>query len=422
MGLNFFIAMRQLWDRKLLNGIAVLGVSLGVLVLIAMNGIMQGFQMKFKGEILRISPHVSIFDKELGKEQTVGESWISALGRFKRFAENILHKQPDNKDSQIKFPRNLVKSIEGMPEVEAACMGMYGQATLSRGTQEVGVDMRGIEPNHQDRCTPISSYVTDGKWLILGANPDGVAMGVGVADKLGAKIGDQIRLSVAKGKVQLMKVVAIFDSGVPPIDKQRIYVNISAAQRVLSRINVINRIEIRLKDPFKSIQVSDQLERMTRYDCESWQEAQANFLSLFDMQNMIVAMVIAAILIVGGFGILAIQIMIVLQKTRDISILRSVGFRRKDILLIFLIQGVIVSLLGAFIGDILGWRLVEFLGSLQIKQEGLVKSSTFLVYKDPMFYVYGVFFAMITGITASLLPAWRAAKVEPVDVLRGQVG
>ena len=421
MSINVFIALRQLWDRKLLNGIAVLGVSLGVLVLIGMNGIMQGFQMKFKGEILRISPHVSMFDKELGNEQTLGQKWLGFLYKALTVAENILHKQPDDRDSQIKFPKNLIKTIESMPEVEAACMGMYGQATLSRGTQEVGVDMRGIEPNKQDRCTPVVSYVTEGSWLVLGANPDGVALGVGVAEKLGAKVGDQVRLSVARGKVQLIKVVAIFDSGVPPIDKQRVYVNIAASQRVLGRFNAINRIEVRLKDPFRSVEVSDRLERMTRYDCESWQEAQANFLSLFDMQNMIVAMVIAAILVVGGFGILAIQIMIVLQKTRDIAILRSVGFRKQDILLIFLIQGIIVSLLGAILGDLLGWRLVEFLGSLQIKQEGLVKSSTFLVYKDPMFYLYGVFFAMITGITASLLPAWRAAKVEPVDVLRGQV-
>ncbi|HNI60464.1 MAG TPA: FtsX-like permease family protein, partial [Pseudomonadota bacterium] len=148
----------------------------------------------------------------------------------------------------------------------------------------------------------------------------------------------------------------------------------------------------------------------------------ANFLALFDMQNMIINMVIAAILVVGGFGILAVQIMIVLQKTRDIAILRSVGLRRRDILLIFLIQGIIVAMLGALIGDVAGWQLVEFLGTLKVKTEALVKTSTFLVYKDPMFYLYGTVFALLTGISASLLPAVRASRVEPVDVLRGQVG
>jgi lipoprotein-releasing system permease protein len=118
---------------------------------------------------------------------------------------------------------------------------------------------------------------------------------------------------------------------------------------------------------------------------------------------------------------LAVQIMIVLQKTRDIAILRSVGLRRRDILLIFLIQGVIVALLGALLGDVCGWRLVEFLGTLKVKTEALVKTSTFLVYKDPMFYLYGTVFALVTGISASLLPAVRASRVEPVDVLRGQI-
>jgi lipoprotein-releasing system permease protein len=134
---------------------------------------------------------------------------------------------------------------------------------------------------------------------------------------------------------------------------------------------------------------------------------------------MIIKMVVAAILIVGGFGILAIQIMIVLQKTRDIAILRSVGLRRADILWLFLIQGVIIAALGAALGNLGGWRMVEFLGGLRIRQEGLVRSQTFLVHKDAAYYLYGTIFAIVTGVTASLLPAWRGSRVEPVDVLRG---
>jgi lipoprotein-releasing system permease protein len=131
---------------------------------------------------------------------------------------------------------------------------------------------------------------------------------------------------------------------------------------------------------------------------------------------------VGAILAVGGFGILAIQIMIVLQKTRDIAILRSYGYRRGDILAIFLLQGGVLAMVGAILGDLLGHQLVTFLGTLKIKQEGLVKSETFLVYDDPKFYVYGVIFALGTGLVASLIPALQGSRVEPVDVLRGQIG
>ncbi len=417
MRLILFIALRQLLSRKLLNGIAVAGVALGVLVLIAMNGIMQGFQMKFKGEILKVSPHITLFDKELGTSRTLlRQALPDAL------VEQVYHQQPSDRVTRIKRPRDLMRAIMDMPQVESACISLVGQAILSLGTQDLGIDMRGIVPTEQERCTPISRYVAQGSWRAMTVTPDGVALGSGIAEKLGAHVGDQIRIVAPGGQPQTLKVVTIFETGVPPIDRARVYVNLTTAQTVLRRPNVVSRIELRLYDPFASQQLASSLERITGYDAESWQEANSNFLSLFDMQNRIVDMVVAAILVVGGFGILAVQIMIVLQKTRDIAILRSVGLRRRDILLVFLLQGVLVSLLGALVGDLLGWRLVEFLGTLKIKSEGLVKSSTFLVYKDPRFYGFGALFAILTGVSASVLPAWRGSRVEPVDVLRGQVG
>lgn len=422
MRLIFFIALRQLWDRKLLNGIALCGVTLGVLVLIAMNGIMQGFQMKFKGEILKVSPHDSVSDKKLGQEKSLLTVYFQKDSSSpQKMVQNILHEQPSDRKSSISRPYDWIHKIEAMEEVEAACVGLTGQATLRFGTQDVGVKMKGIVPASQERCTPLKSYVQKGSWQELSSIPLSVALGSGVADLLKANIGDQIRVDVPGQSPQFLKVVAIYEVGIPPIDKSQIYMDLITAQRILREPNTIRQIEIRLKQPFASIQFANKLEKLMGYDNESWQETNANFLSLFDLQNTIISMVVGAILVVGGFGILAIQIMIVLQKTKDISILRSVGLRRRDILLVFLIQGVIIAFLGALFGDFFGWRLVEFLGSLQIKQDGLVKSSKFLVYQDPKYYIYGIVFALLTGTVASLLPAWRGSKVEPVDVLRGQV-
>lgn len=415
MRLILFLALRQLWDRKLLNSIALLGVSLGVLVLIAMNGIMQGFQMKFKGEILRVSPYVTVYDRQ------IGASDVPAVGSAVQgpTALEVMHLQPADKSARIKQPFVWVDILQSMPEVEAACPVLAGQVILQRGTQERGMDLRGILPTKQDACTPISGYVQEGDWTGLSTTMNSIALGTAAAEKLGARLGDTLRI---KGQDVVLKIVALYDSGIPPVDQTRGYVHLSTAQRVLRRPQEVSRLEVRLKDAEESNQMAQRFERLLQYESESWQKANANFLGLFAIQNMIVWMVVGAILIVGGFGILAIQIMIVLQKTKDISILRSVGFRRSDILWLFLIQGAIVSLLGALLGDLLGWRIVEFLGQLQIKQEGLVKSNTFLVYKDPRMYGFGILFAMVTGIFASLLPALRGSKVEPVDVLRGQVG
>ncbi len=416
--LVLFIATRQLWERKLLNGIAVCGVALGVLVLIAMNGIMQGFQVRFLNEITRIAPHVTVFDKRLSREGSILGRWVSPSPAVTL----VRHEQPSDRLTRIARPTDVVRALESLPGVEAACAGIVGQGIATVGVKDLGVDLRGIDPETQDRCTPLSRYVVQGSWRALSITTDGVALGISLAENLGAKLGDRVRVVAPGGAAVSLKVVALVDTGIPSVDRVRAFVNLRSAQTILRRPDVIGRIEVRMRDPDEARDLSDRIERLTGYDAESWQETNQNFLSLFSMQNRIVAMQIGAILTVGGFGILAIQIMIVLQKTRDIAILRSVGLRRKDILLTFLVQGIAVALAGAVIGDLAGWRLLVFMGALKIKQEGLVRSDHFLIYEDPWFYLWGLLFSLAVGIAASLIPAVRGARVEPVDVLRGQAG
>jgi lipoprotein-releasing system permease protein len=247
-------------------------------------------------------------------------------------------------------------------------------------------------------------------------------LGSGLAQDLGVKVGDIVHAAAPGGDPLDLKVVGIFDAGIPPVDKTRGYSLLHTAQTLLGRPDTVGRIEVRLRDPENAIRVSDRIERIFGYDAESWNEANQNFLALFAMQNMIVSFVITAILLVGGFGILAIQIMIVLQKQRDIAIMRSVGFRRSDILRIFLLQGVIVSIVGGLLGDGLGKVALIQLAKLKVPNDNLIKSDTFLIWEDPMFYIWGIAFALVVGVVASLIPAWRGSKVEPVDVLRGQIG
>ena len=412
-----FVALRQLWDRKLLNGIAVLGVALGVLVLIGINGIMQGFQQKFLSNILKISPHVTLFDKQLRPAPSI-------LARFEEtfVAEHVSHQTPSDRPLRISRPTEVVRSIERMEGVGAAAPSLVGSAVLAIGAKQYSVDLRGIDPIKQDRVTPISGYIQAGSYRALHIASDGILLGSGVASRIGAKVDDVVVVGTPVGERLNLRVVGIFEAGIPPVDAVRAYVTLENAQTILGKPDVVGRIEVRLLDPETGPVVAERLERALGYDAESWQETNANFLSLFKQQNTIISFVVSAILAVGGFGILAIQIMIVLQKTRDIAILRSVGFRRFDILTMFLLQGGIIALIGGAIGNVGGHYLLGFLGSLKTKQEGLVKSDTFLVYDDPRFYYYGVAFALCIGLLASLIPALRASRVEPVDVLRGQLG
>ena len=171
----------------------------------------------------------------------------------------------------------------------------------------------------QDAVTPIHQYVKAGSLSDLETNADALALGTGVAQDLGLSVGDTVRATAPGGRPMDLKIVALFEAEIPPVDKTRGYTTLRTAQALLGRQDQIGRIEIRLKNPDDAPRVNAQLERMFGYDGESWQESNANFLAIFAMQDMVVSFVIGAILLVGGFGILAVQIMIVLQKTRDIA-------------------------------------------------------------------------------------------------------
>ncbi len=411
-----FIALRQLWARKTLNGIAALGVALGVVVLIVIHGILQGFQRKFLDNIQRISPHVTMLDKELRPPRS-----LLSLALGPELVAQVAHEVPSERAARIRRPREITRALRSLPGVVAASGSLVGSAVLGYGSQQLAVDVRGVEPLAQDEVTPISRYVIAGDYRQLAAG-GGVLLGRGVAERIGAHLGDHITLGSPRGQTLQLEVIGSFDCDIPQVNKVRVYAALRDAQRVLGKPDTTDRIEVRLASAPRAQGVAAQLEAMFGYDAESWQEQNANYLSLFAQQNTIIGFVVGAILAVGGFGILAIQVMIVLEKTRDIALLRSVGFSRRDILSGFLLQGIIISLIGAGLGELAGHYLLVLLSHMRTRQEGLVKSETFLVYDDPNFYLYGVAFALVIGVVASLLPAYRGARVEPVDVLRGQIG
>jgi len=417
MRIVLFIALRQLWDRRFLNGIAVGGVTLGVVVLLGINGIMNGFQEKFYSSILKISPHVTILDKELRPAPSI-------LSRFTDdfVAANVAHETPSDRQLRIKRPDEIVRALEQLDGVVAASGSLVGSAVLGLGSKQYSVELRGIDPPRQKRVTSIAQYLIKGGYDALTSSADGILLGSGVADRLGAKVDDVLVCGTPRGERLSLKVVGIFEAAVPPVDNTRVYVTLRNAQTLLGRPDTVGRIEARLADTGQAVEVAARVEKMFGYDAESWQETNANFLGIFQMQHTIINFVVGAVLALGGFGILAIQVMIVLQKTRDIAILRSVGFRRNDILGVFLLQGVVIALLGGAIGCAIGHYLLVALSHLKTHQEGLVKSEYFLVDDDPHMYLYGVVFALLVGVVASLIPAVRGSKVEPVDVLRGQLG
>ncbi|MBK7539735.1 MAG: ABC transporter permease [Myxococcales bacterium] len=425
MRAQLFIAWRQLWHRKLLNGIAVLGVMLGVLTLVAMTGIMRGFQTKFLDTILQISPHVIVFDTRLGETRAIVDLLLDepapAAGSVAApRLTHVVRQTSTDRQSRIVRPRETVAAIASLGGVAAVSPLVVGNAVASSGAKELPVELRGIDPVVQDKVTPLRDRVVAGSFSDLGGAVDGAIVGAGLADLLGVHVGDNLTCASGRGQRVILRVVATFETGVAALDKGRIYVPTRLAQTVLGRGDAIDRIELRLTRPDDAPAVAARLEALFGYNAESWQETNASILGVFDQQNMITGLIIGAVLLVGGFGILSIQVMIVLEKRRDIALLKAVGYSSRNVLSIFLLQGATVAVFGAALGAGLGHLALNFMRTIKSASGmGYSKPSTFAIYERPLVYVLAFSFAVGIGLLASFVPAWRASRVEPVDVLRG---
>ena len=167
--------------------------------------------------------------------------------------------------------------------------------------------------------------------------------------------------------------------------------------------------------------IATEMSRDTGYYAESWQRAFRNFLQIFKMQNMITYMIVFAILIVSAFGIFNIMMMTVLEKKKDIAILKAIGYEDKEITRIFVIQGILVGFIGALLGCLLGYLIQEWLASLRFDIVGIIRTKGFVLDRSPSYFVYGFLFAMVFSFLASFYPSWRASKLFPVDIFRSSV-
>jgi lipoprotein-releasing system permease protein len=193
----------------------------------------------------------------------------------------------------------------------------------------------------------------------------------------------------------------------------------SSAQTLLDKKNIINQIILRTSDYTQAREFAAQIEGICGYKTESWQEANANFLKIFRIQQIITYIITGSLMIVAAFGVLNILIMAVLERVNDIAILKSFGLSRNDITRVYLVQGLVIGLIGSALGLVFGKLMVEVLRRIPIQMEGLVKAEGLLMSEHRSDYVAAFIASMIVVLLAAVYPARRAARYDPVEVIRG---
>jgi lipoprotein-releasing system permease protein len=409
------ISIRYLLAHKRQTLICIAGVTISVMMFLAMISMMYGFRDKFIVETVESTGHIVVNDEPREAETPILQQAYPAphpvfvLDRTK----------PRDQVKKIRNAMGLIEKIRRLPGVVAVAPEVTGDAIATYGSKTMNVAILGVEPDEQKRVTTIGTKLLEGNFERLKSTADGVVMGRGVAITLGAKLGDSVVLASSTGGKTIARVVGIFQTGVTPVDYSRVYMLMNNAQTLLDKKNVVNRLVLRTNDYTKAREYAAQIESIAGYKTESWQEMNSNFLSIFAVQDVITYVITGALLLVSAFGVLNILVMAVLERVNDIAIMKSFGLNRRDITLIFLNQGFLIGLIGATIGVASGKLFIEGLRRIPIKMEGLVKAEGLLMSEHTSFYVIAFAASIVAVMAAAVYPARRAASAEPVDVIRG---
>ena len=412
MRLILDIAVTHLVHRKRQTLVSVLGVAMGVGFFIGMAAMMQGFQRYFVAKTIDVSPHIIIKDEYRTPPPQPVEQY------YRAGAIRLLNVQPRDERRGIKNGMAVVDAIARQPDV-AVAPTLAGQIFLRYGTKDVSATLYGIEPEKERRVTYLEQDLIAGNLNGLYTTANGIILGSGLADKVGAATGDTLSIISPAGVILKMKVVGVFRSGVTAKDNYESFALLKKAQILQDRANVVNQIRIRLRDINQAAALARSLETRYGYRTESWEETNKNVLGIFVIQNGIMYSTVSAILIVAAFGIFNIITTVIHEKERDIAILKSIGFEEGAIRGIFLLEGAVVGVVGTLIGWALGYGLTELLASVRFNVEGFVKTEGFVLYYSFRHYLIAGLFAMIASLVASYLPARKAAAVNPVDIIRG---
>ncbi|MGH7005240.1 MAG: ABC transporter permease, partial [Alphaproteobacteria bacterium] len=296
---------------------------------------------------------------------------------------------------------------------------LQGQGFLRYGSKERSATITGIEPDRERLVTRIDKDIVSGSLDALKTAANGIILGRGLARRLALEMNDTVTVTSPTGVIMRMKVVGFSHTGVIAFDEVNAYVLLKKNQVLQGKTNIVNQIRMRTDDVNGARAIAATIEGRFDYRTESWDEANEGVFGVFVIQNMIMYSVTAAILIVACFGIFNIISTVIFEKTRDIAIMKSMGFAEADIRRIFLLEGLALGALGAVIGCALGLGLTYLLSAVRFKATGLVEVQQFVLKWTVWHYVIASGIAMLSAVAAAYIPSRRAAKVNPVEIVRG---
>lgn len=412
---TFFIAWRFFTESKRSMILSSLGVVFGVAFFIVGQAQTEGFQRYFISNVLGSKGAVSITDR-------FKSSYTQLLEEKDEDIKIVNTVQSKKYYPGIHETSRIIRTLDEFPNVQACAPLLQGSTALRVGFRSDIVNVYGIELDYHIKATDFKKQIIEGTIEDFRSNPDSIALSSEIANKMEVKRGQNVFLLGPDGEARRFKLNTIYETGINSIDQRRVYVHRRAAQGVLKAPYPASEILVKLYNPQRAPQDAKAFQNLLSHLSRPWQESEKSNLQLFYTLRISAGIAVSCIILLAGFGIFNVLTMSVLEKTREIAILRSMGYTRADIGAIFLWQGLCIAALGIVFGWIAGALLTAGVSYIPIKVRGIFKADHFIVEWALSHYILAAILALISVIIAAYIPARRAASVDPVHILRGTSG
>lgn len=404
MPISWFLALKFLREGRLQSVLIVAGVAVGVAVMVFLSALIDGLQTSLVQQTLGTQAHVVVRPPdEVARPMRATDDTVVIAARVERTAQRA---------RSIVGWQQVVEGLSAMPDVTVVSPTVSGPAVAVRGNATRAVVLYGIDPDRFARLYPVRQRMILGRF-----DPTGAVCVVGreLAADLGVSVGDKIRLASVNGVSEVYTVGGVFDLGNREVNRRWVIVSTRGAQTLLDLVGGVSSIELGVREIFSAERVARSITSRTGLVADSWMQSNAQLLVALRSQKSSSQMIQFFVILAVAMGIASVLVVSVVQKGKEIGILRAMGTSRRTVLWVFLIQGALVGLLGSLFGTAAGAGLGAAFGAMARNADG---SPTFPIAVSLALVLRSAGIALGTGVVAAALPARSAARLDPAVAIR----
>ncbi|TFU05870.1 ABC transporter permease [Polymorphobacter arshaanensis] len=399
---EWIAAVRFLREGRMQTVFIILGITIGVGVIVFMSALLTGLQANFLNRVLTSSAQIQLLPPD-------------QVARPLRDAdiEDAIVQRPAQRVVSIDQWPKIAARMATLPDIAMVSPTMSGSALAVRGDASRAISISGIEPESYFRIVRIPDYLVAGNARLAS---DEIIIGTELAKDLGASLGDKLNIETANGTTIVLRITGLFDLGNKGANERNAYIALRTAQSLLGRIGAVTTIELTVHDIYAAETLAQQIAASNPVRADSWIKTNAQFFTAVNAQQTSNTLIRVFVALSVAFGIAAVLVVSVIQRSKDIGILRAMGTTRGQILRIFLIQGGLLGLAGAVIGAAVGVGGLYWWHAAVRQVDG---SELFPLILQRELFIVTLILAPLTGLLSAMAPALRAARLDPVAAIRG---